>query len=296
MGSATREPPLVRVTLIVLTSLLGISFAALFVRWALPAPPIVTGFYRMLFASGVLAAFFLVTRRPVALRGRAALYAAASGLCFGTDLALWHTAIVHTSVAVAPLLVNTTPVYVGLYVLVVRRQSLDRHFILGAGLALLGTATLLGVPTQNLDDLTGAALALAAALFYTAYLLLMRAAREAGIDTLSALALMTFSATAVLGAYGLVAGDAFRGFPTSSWAEMAGAAVLTQIGGVMGIIWALRFLPATLASVALLGQPVGTALLGWWLLGEVLGWAQLLGGATVLAGIAMASRSATRGD
>ncbi len=271
----------------------------------------------MLFASGMLAAFFLLTRRRIALGGRASLYAAASGLCFGTDLALWHTSIVHTSVAMATLLVNTTPIYVGLYVLLVRRQSLDRRFTLGAGLALVGTATLfgartgtlgfatgipgiqtetLGIRTENLDDLTGAALALTAAIFYAAYLLLMRAARGAGVDTLSALALMTFSATAVLGVYGLARGDAFVGFPTSSWMAMAGAASLTQIGGLMGIIWALRFLPTTLASVALLGQPVGTAILGWWLLGESLGSVQLLGGATVLAGIAMASRSSSGDD
>ncbi len=264
----------------------------------------------MLFASGMLAAFFLLTRRRIALGGRASLYAAASGLCFGTDLALWHTSIVHTSVAMATLLVNTTPIYVGLYVLLVRRQSLDRRFTLGAGLALVGTATLFGartgtlgfgteipgIQTENLDDLTGAALALTAAIFYAAYLLLMRAARGAGIDTLSALALMTFSATAILGVYDLARGDAFVGFPTSSWMAMAGAASLTQIGGLMGIIWALRFLPTTLASVALLGQPVGTAILGWWLLGESLGSVQLLGGATVLAGIAMASRSSSGDD
>jgi drug/metabolite transporter (DMT)-like permease len=73
---------------------------------------------------------------------------------------------------------------------------------------------------------------------------------------------------------------------------MLGAATVTQIGGVMGIIWTLRFLPATIASVALLAQPVGTAILGWLLLGEAIGPVQVVGGATVLAGIVLASRSA----
>jgi drug/metabolite transporter (DMT)-like permease len=42
--------------------------------------------------------------------------------------------------------------------------------------------------------------------------------------------------------------------------------------------------------VALLAQPVGTALLGWWWLGEALSPLQLGGGFLVLAGIAAASR------
>jgi drug/metabolite transporter (DMT)-like permease len=271
---------------------LGISFAALFVRWALPAPPVVTGFYRMLFAGLLLSAGLVATRRPVRWRGRAALYAAGSGLCFGTDLALWHTSIVETSVALATLLVNTTPLYVGLYAIAVLRESLDRRFTTGAGLALLGTVVLLGVPEEGPGQLKGAALALLAAVFYAGYLLLMRAARQEGVDAVSALFLMTASAAAALGVYGLIGGDAFRGFPASSWAAMLGAAFLTQIGGVMGIIWALRFLPATIASVALLAQPVGTAILGWLLLGEAIGPVPMLGGATVLTGIALASRSA----
>ena len=81
---------------------------------------------------------------------------------------------------------------------------------------------------------------------------------------------MTASAAAILGVYGWLGGDAFTGFPATSWAAMVGAATITQIGGVMGIIWALRFLPATIASVALLAQPVGAATLAWLLLGEAL--------------------------
>ena len=72
---------------------------------------------------------------------------------------------------------------------------------------------------------------------------------------------------------------------------MAGAALISQIGGVLAIIWALRYLPTTVASVMLLAQPVGTALLGWLLLGEALGPLQALGGAAVLAGIVLASRT-----
>lgn len=285
-----RENPLVRVTLIFLTGAVGISFAAIFIRLALPAPPVVTGFYRMFFASVLVGVWFLARRHSLRIDRRAAAFVLASGLCLGTDLALWNTSVVRTSVATATLLVNTTPVYVGLYSLLVLREPLHRRFAVGTALALAGTVLLVGVPADRFGELEGALLALAAALFYAAYLLLMRAARQ-GVDAAPALLLMSLSATAALGFYGLVGDDAFRGFPASSWAAMVGAAVIGQIVGVLGIIWALRFLPATLASVALLAQPVGTAVLGWILLGEAIGLLQGAGGVAILVGILLAAQS-----
>ena len=90
-------------------------------------------------------------------------------------------------------------------------------------------------------------------------------------------------------------GDALHGFPARSWAAIAGVALVSQLGGVGAIVWALRYLPATVASVSLVAQTVGTALLGGWLLGESLSAHELGGGAMVLAGIALASRSAAPG-
>ena len=78
---------------------------------------------------------------------------------------------------------------------------------------------------------------------------------------------------------------------------MLGAALLAQIGGVLGIVWALRWLRTPFAAVALLGQPVGTALLAWWLLfDEAIGALQAAGGAAVLAAIALASHDALDPD
>lgn len=270
--------------------MVGISFAAVFVRLALPAPPLVTGFYRMLLASALLGAGLAWRRDRFALSQRSGLLALASGLCFGTDLALWQTALVHTTVATATFLVNTTPIYVGLFSALVLRRRLGPGFVLGAGLALAGAAVLLGVSWEDALATRGAWLSLAGAVFYAGYLLLMTAARSEG-DALPAVLLASLGATGTLGAYALLAGDPFRGFPASSWWAFAGAALVSQVGGVLSIAWALRYLPTPLASVALLGQPLGVALLGWLLLDEALAPLQTLGGVGVLAGILLASRA-----
>jgi drug/metabolite transporter (DMT)-like permease len=103
------------------------------------------------------------------------------------------------------------------------------------------------------------------------------------------LAIASGGAAAILGVYSAALGDRFAGFPTHSWVAMIGAAAVAQVGGVLGIVWALRWARASFASVALLAQPVGTSLLAWWLLGERIGARQALGGAAVLAAIALAS-------
>ena len=268
----------------------GMSFAAIFVRLALPAPPVVTGFYRMSLAALPLGAWLWWRGVRVPWRGRAARYALASGACFGADLAFWHTSIVETSVGLATLLVNLTPVHLGVYAVLVRRERLAPRFVAGAALALAGMGVLLGLPGADAGSLRGPALAVIASLFYAGYLLCMAETRRE-LSVLPALFLMTLTAAAVLGAAGLAAGDAFSGFPAHSWAAMLGCALLTQLGGVLGVVWLLRHLPPIYTSVTLLAQPVGAALLAWGLLGEPIGPLQAAGGALVLCGIALAART-----
>jgi drug/metabolite transporter (DMT)-like permease len=268
----------------------GMSFAAIFVRLALPAPPIVTGFYRMSLAALPLGAWLWWRGPRVPWRGRAARFALVSGACFGADLAFWHTSIVETSVGLATLLVNLTPVHLGVYAVLVRRERLAARFVAGAGLALAGMGVLLGFPGAAGGSLRGPAFAVIASLFYAGYLLCMAEARRT-LPAAPALFLMTLAAAAVLGAAGLASGDAFSGFPAHSWAAMLGCALLTQLGGVLGVVWLLRHLPPTYTSVTLLAQPVGAALLAWLLLAEPIGALAAFGGALVLCGIALAARS-----
>jgi len=275
---------------------LGISCAGLFVRFAQPTPPVVVGFYRMAIASVVLLVAVAIRRTHAhpsdaapAISARGARLALLAGASFGTDIALWHHAIVQTSIANATLLVNTTPIYVGLFTLLVLREPLGRGFAIGAALALAGAALLLGIEAGDARSLRGDGFALCAAIFYAGYILVMTKARES-LDALTAITCMSVAAAAVLGFYGLVLGDAFRGFPTHAWLAMLAAAVVSQLIGAFAIVWAVRFMPPPFTSVALVAQPVAAALLAWWWLSEPVGALQALGAATVLTGIALASR------
>lgn len=244
----------------------------------------------MLIASLLVGGWLATRRVRPQLSRRTALGALAAGLCFGGDMALWSTAVVETSVALATLLVNVTPVHVGLYAALVLRERLDGRFVAGAVLALTGCALLLGIHWEDLRHLRGALLALGASVFYAGYLLFMSAVRRRA-DAVPSLFLASLGATAILGASAVLRGDPLAGFPATSWLWMAAAALIAQLGGVMGIVWALRYLPATVASVTLLIQPLGAALWAWWLFAERLTPLQLAGGGAVLTGIVLAARS-----
>lgn len=289
------HPPGWRVVGTFVLGALGIAFSAIFVRLALPAPPVVTAFYRMLFALPPLAAIVLLQRRRAPVRLGPLGWALLSGAFLGTDLAVWHLAIVETSVAHATLLVNTTPIPVGLWAALVLRERPGGRFVFGTLLALGGVALLLGVHRDAAIALRGDLLALAAGLFYAAYLIAMKRVRRE-VDAAVGILAASTGAVAVAGLFGWLRGDPFTGFPSHSWAAFLGAALVSHVGGVLGIAWGLRWLRATFASLTLLVQPVGTAILGWLLLGEALGPGQLVGATGVLCGILLASRSALDPD
>ncbi len=281
---------MVRVALAFALGVTGIAFAAIFVRLALPAPPIVTALYRLLIGTSLLSVWALLGhhRWP---RGRPLALALLAGACFAGDHALWNSALVLTSAANATLLINTTPLYVALFGWAVLGERPGTSFVTAAALALAGTALLLGVDSAGEGRIEGDVLSLVGALFYAGYLLLIKEVRH-DVDVVPALVVMGWGATAVLA---LTAGALqlpLAGFPASSWAAIVGAGVVSQLGGVLGIVWALRWLRASFASLALLAQPLGTACLAWWLLGEAIGGLQAIGGALVLAGILLASRRA----
>ena len=79
-----------------------------------------------------------------------------------------------------------------------------------------------------------------------------------------------------------------------AWLWILLLALVPQLIGHSSFNWALRHLPATFVSVALLGEPIGSIALAYVVLAETPGPGKLLGAALTLAGIAIAARGATR--
>ena len=68
-----------------------------------------------------------------------------------------------------------------------------------------------------------------------------------------------------------------------------GLAIIPQLIGHSSFNWALKYLPATLVSIALLGEPVGTVILSYLFLKESPTILEIFGGILILLGIMIVS-------
>lgn len=270
---------------------LAIALSPIFVRLS-ETGPIAAAFWRVGLALPLLWLWLQAERRrqPDITRPTPAEWRllALAGFCFAGDLGFWHWSIRLTTVANATLLANLAPLFVTLASWAFWGQRFRPAFLAGMGIAILGAGVLMSRSLSfGADHLLGDSLGIVTAIFYAGYMLTIARLRT----RLSTVTTMTWSALVtalLLLPIAIAAGD--RLLPTSpaGWTIIAALAVVSHFGGQSLIAFALAHLPATFSSVGLLLQPAAAAILAWMLLDEQLGWLQAIGGAVVLAGIALA--------
>ena len=281
-----------------LLALLGgacaIAFAPIFVRLT-GTGPAAAGFWRLALALPVLTALTLARRpdgrRAVPGPSRITMLA---GLFFALDLGFWHYGIRFTTVANATILANLSPVFVtaGAWLFLGERQGWK--FLAGLALALAGVWAIAaaGGAGPGSQPVLGDALSVATAVWYAAYMLIVRKARS---DRSAPEVMLWTSAVGapLLLAAALVLHERILPLSLGGWAACVGLAVV-HVTGQGAIAWALGRLPAALASVVILVQPVLAAILGWIIFAEPLGPLQIAGGALALGGVVLAQLGAAR--
>ncbi len=282
-----------------LAAVLGISWSAIFIRWAaVPGPS--SAFYRVFIAAAVLVPVWLgalatSARRRQRLRhrnGRTTLFAILGGAFFGLDLALFNTAVMMTTATEATLFGNNAPIFVGLGTWLFFRRKPRRAFWAGLALAFTGAVAVMITGASRPESggtISGNLLALAASVFFAAYLLATERARE-GLDTLSFSTLAIVGSVVTLLLVCLALDAPLGGFSRSTWAALVGLGIVSQLAAYFALVHALGHLPATVTSVGLLAQLPVTAILAVPFLGEPLYATQAVGAALVLAGIYIVNR------
>ena len=99
-------------------------------------------------------------------------------------------------------------------------------------------------------------------------------------------------AGAVLLVAALSSGVKLVGFPPQAYLWLVLLALIPQLLGHSTFNWALRYLSATYVSITLLGEPIGSTILAYFLLKETPSILKIFGAILILAGIFLASRSA----
>jgi drug/metabolite transporter (DMT)-like permease len=280
-----------------LFGLTAIGFSAIFVRSA-DAEGTVTAFYRMGIGSAVMILPFLnqLRKKGFTLPRAGVFFAVLAGLFFGGDLALWATGITLSGAAMPTLMANTAPVWVGLGSVLLFREQQNRLFWVGLLVAMVGAVLILG---QDLS-LAGRAglgtfLGLGAAVFYGGYYLLVQRGR-AFLDTLAFFWISSFSSAVLLFLLNVGLGRPFTGYDTPTYLNFLALGTVVQVAGWLAINYVQGYLPASIVAPTLLGQPIVTAVLAAFLLGEVFTVWHILGGVVVLAGVYLVHWSRTAGQ
>lgn len=274
--------------LCLLTGGCAIAFAPIFVRFS-DTGPVASAFWRTALAAPILWIWAWRTSSIGETRMFAPLVGA--GLFFAGDLAVWHWAVVYTSVANATLLANLAPIFVTTAGWWLFGQRVTRTFLVGMIAAIAGMFVLVGPNFASgglrwWGDLLGAC----SAVFYAGYMLTVKSARDAGISTVRLMAWSTTLTAVALLPLALVFPQPMLPSSGRGWLVLFGLALVNQVTGQGLIAYAFAHLPASLSSVSLLIQPVMAALFAWGLLGESVGWSATIGGTIVLAAIWVARK------
>jgi drug/metabolite transporter (DMT)-like permease len=269
---------------------IGLGFSGILVKWA-NAPGVVSGFYRMLFATLIMALPFgwQVKKEGKPLARRYIGFAILAGLFFAGDLGTWNTAVLMSNAANATLFGNAAPLWVALASWLIFKQKLSGMFWVGLVLALIGGAVILGESFTKPQVGLGDVLAIVASTFYAGFFFATQRARV-GLNALAVWWISVATTTIVLLIVSQALGQPLFGYPANTYWNLLALALITQVGAYLAVNYALGHLPASLVSPTLLGQPVLTALLAVPLLGEPISVLQIVGGLLVLSGIAIVHR------
>ncbi|MFC2025528.1 DMT family transporter [Chloroflexota bacterium] len=275
---------------------LSVSFAAIFIRLA-EAPPLVIATYRLTIASIILIPIASVksmkglnklTRRDV-------LLILLSSVCIALHFGLWITSLDYTSIPSSVILVTSHPAFVAIVSYFLWRERLSKLRVGGIVVALVGVVVInFGGFAFGSRAILGDLLALIAGFAMGAYLIIGGQLR-ARIDILSYLTIIYSCAAVIL----LIATASFGynlfGYSTVTYIMMILLALVPQLIGHSCLNMAVRLIPVTFVSMAILGEPVGATLLGSLILNEIPTVNEVIGGLLVLGGIFIVLRRQSKG-
>ena|SRR5438093_1607517 len=280
-------------------AIVAVSTASILIRWS-DSDAFTIAFYRLGFATLIVLPFAVIDRATPLRRlaRRDVLLMTGIGVVLAAHFALWITSLKTAGVTVASsvVLVTSHPVMVALVSHFLLRERVSRMTAVGIALGFGGVVGIavadLGVSTTTLG---GDLAALGGGVMAGIYFLAGRRLRQR--VSLPVYAFVVYGTAA--GALFVLAGATGRLAPAGDLRRellLFGAmAIVPQLGGHTLYNWALRYVPAPVVSVSLVGEPIGSTLLAWILLHEVPSDLVAVGALLALAGIFLTASSTAGG-
>ena len=288
-----------------LVSIVSVSFAAIFIQTLIDVyntSPLTIAFYRLFFTTLIILPPVLLhkkTRNELKNIPRSTLIIMLGiGLILATHFALWITSLEFTSVASSVLLVTAHPVFVGPISHFLFKEKLSVVNTTGIVLSMIGVFILVvgnyGLGSLSIDTLEGNILAWLGGIAAGLYILGGRKIRKT-VSVLSYAFVVYSTGTLVLFGICLFYTEPVYGLSLPAYGVILLMAIVSGIFGHTLYNWSLEHVRASLASVALLGEPLGSTLLA-----IAIPWIQqipsnftLIGGSIILIGIYLTAKKSS---
>lgn len=302
-NSQTLKSNLARGYPIALASAIFLSTTAILIRhltvtYALPA--MVLAFWRAVFVTATLWAFFSAFRRPLLhVEKRHWPYLLIYGFVLAVFNSLWTISVAENGAAVATVLVYCSAAFTALLGWWLLKERLDGIKLLVVVLSLAGCV----LAAEALDPAIwhmnwyGILTGVLAGLLYAIYTLMGRSASQRGLNSWSALLYIFGVASLFLLLFNLFFGQAIPGgakqavdllWLGNAWAGWGVLFVLAAVPTVAGFglyNLSLVYLPSSVTNLIVTSEPVFTSVFAYFLLGEQLNQDQLSGAVLILAGV-----------
>ncbi|MEM0466829.1 MAG: DMT family transporter [Candidatus Thermoplasmatota archaeon] len=283
--------------LAMIVSIIAVSFASIFILTC-TAHPLSISFYRILFTT-ILVLPFVVFRKKNRKEIRTLplpkiLFMILIGIILALHFALWITSLTQTSVASSVILVTAHPMIVAPIAHYLLKERLAKINILGIVLSVSGVIILVSenyYTTTTLDSLEGNILAMLGGVAAGLYILGGRKTRNT-VSIFSYAAIVYASATTTLFCICILLQAPIIGLSATDYGLIFLMALISGIFGHTLYNWSLKYIRASIASVMLLGEPIGSTLLAFaipWIKQQPPQFS-LIGGSLILVGIYLTAR------
>jgi drug/metabolite transporter (DMT)-like permease len=264
------------------------------------AHPLTIAIWRLAFSLVIIAGFLLASgnwRQWKKLDRRGVAIAIGAGAMLALHFWTWNASIGLTTVAASVVLVNLQPAIVAILSVTWLKEPPTRRQWIGISIAMVGAMVI------ALPDFTGAAsvftsrallgdlLAFLGAITAAIYFVIGRRLR-ATLDLWPYVSLVYGSCLVVLIGFAAAVDAPVMGQPPRELMIFAALAIGPMLFGHTGLNWALKYLPAYVVNLTLLGEPVGATIIAALLPGirEIPTTITIAGGALILAGIYVTAR------
>jgi drug/metabolite transporter (DMT)-like permease len=248
----------------------------------------VLSFYRLWIGAAAFGALTLVhlrvTRRRPTRHGWS--WALRAGVAFGVHQLLFMSAIKLTTVVDVTLMSTLAPLVVGILAIPMFGERTGAAFRLWSLLAIVGAVVVVLAGSSGPEgDPLGMLLAIANVVAFALFFLFSKAGRE-HIDVLPFLFGVMLMAAVTVSCFVLASAEPLGSIDGKSLALAAGIALFPGLVGHFVMTWPLRYVPANIPPVIRLATPLLAGTFAWLLLGQTIGWPEVVGGAITLVGVA----------